>query len=42
MKAPSTKIRFAEASKLLDYGFNNFEFKKLATKDDVARNCFGK
>ena len=40
MKAPSTKIRFLEASKLLDYGFSNFEFKKLATKDDVVRNYF--
>ena len=27
MKAPSTKVRFAEAAKLLDYGFNNFTYK---------------
>lgn len=30
MKAPSTKVRFAEAQKLLDYGFNNYEYKCLA------------
>lgn len=38
MKAPSTKIRFQEAEKLLDYGFNNFTFKELAKKDDVVGN----
>ena len=38
MKAPSTKVRFAEAKKLLDYGFNNFEYKKLGSKDDVIKN----
>ena len=36
MKAPSTKVRFAEAEKLLDYGFNNFVYKEFAKKDDVA------
>lgn len=35
MKAPSTKVRFEEAQKLLDYGFQNFEYKKLASKNDV-------
>ena len=35
MKAPSTKIRFAEAEKLLDYGFNNFVYKDFGKKDDV-------
>lgn len=34
MKAPSTKVRFAEAQKLLDYGFNNYEYKELAKKGD--------
>lgn len=38
MKAPNTKIRFAEAQKLLDYGFSNFEYKKLASKGDVIKD----
>lgn len=38
MKAPNTKIRFAEAQKLLDYGFANFEYKKLANKGDVIKD----
>ena len=37
MKAPSTKVRFAEAQKLLDYGFNHFEYKKLANKGDIVK-----
>lgn len=37
MKAPSTKVRFAEAQKLLDYGFNSFSFKELGKKDDVVK-----
>ena len=37
MKAPSTKIRFAEAQKLLDYGFNTFSFKQFGKKDDVVK-----
>lgn len=32
MKAPTTKVRFSEAQKLLDYGFNNYEYKLLAKK----------
>ncbi len=36
MKAPTTKIRFSEAQKLLDYGFSNFTYKKLATKGDTV------
>lgn len=38
MKAPSTKIRFAEAQKLLDYGFNNFSFKEFGKKGDTVKN----
>lgn len=38
MKAPNTKTRFAEAQKLLDYGFANFEYKKLANKGDVIKD----
>ena len=37
MKAPSTKVRFAEAQKLLDYGFNKFTFKSFGNKDDVIQ-----
>ena len=37
MKAPSTKVRFSEAQKLLDYGFNNYEYKKLANKGDFVK-----
>jgi len=39
MKAPTTKIRFAEAQKLLDYGFNNYEYKTLAHKGDVLKQA---
>ena len=37
MKAPTTAIRFSEAQKLLDYGFNHYEYKKLANKGDVVK-----
>ena len=37
MKASTTKIRFAEAQKLLDYGFNKYTFKKFATKGDIIK-----
>lgn len=37
MKAPSTKIRFAEAQKLLDYGFNNFSFKEFSKEGDIVK-----
>lgn len=37
MKAPSTKIRFAEAQKLLDYGFNTYSFKQFAKKQEIAQ-----
>lgn len=37
MKAPSTKVRFAEAQKLLDYGFSKFSFKSFGNKDDVIQ-----
>lgn len=38
MKGETSKIRFAEASKLLDYGFSNFEYIKYSNKGDVAQN----
>lgn len=33
MKAPSTKVRFSEAQKLLDYGFSNYSYISFAKKD---------
>ena len=38
MKAPSTKVRFAEAQKLLDYGFNTFSFKSFGKKDEIVKS----
>ena len=38
MKAPSTKVRFAEAQKLLDYGFSKFSFKSFGNKNDIIQN----
>lgn len=37
MKAPSTKVRFSEAQKLLDYGFNKFSFKNFGNKNDIIQ-----
>jgi D-alanyl-D-alanine carboxypeptidase (penicillin-binding protein 5/6) len=37
MKAPSTKVRFEEATKVLDYGFNTFSFEQFGNKDDVVK-----
>lgn len=39
MKAPTTKIRFAEAQKLLDYGFSNYQYKDLATRGTVLKEA---
>lgn len=38
MKADTSKVRFAEATKLLDYGFSNFEFVKYSNKGDIAKS----
>ncbi len=37
MKAPTSAIRFSEAKKLLDFGFNTYEFKELGKKDDIVQ-----
>ena len=37
MKAPSSKIRFENATKLLDYGFNTFSYKEFGKKGDVIK-----
>ena len=38
MKAPSTKLRFAEAKKLLDYGFSNYSYTEFVKKDTVLKS----
>jgi len=38
MKGETSNIRFAEAKKLLDYGFSNFEYYKYSNKGDVVKN----
>lgn len=35
MKAPSTAVRFSEATKLLDYGFSNYAYVSFAKKDCI-------
>lgn len=37
MKAPDGKIRFAEASKLLDYGFSNYSYKEFGKTGDIVK-----
>lgn len=37
MKAPTTKIRFDDAKKLLDYGFTNYKFETTTTKDNIVQ-----
>jgi len=38
MAAPTSPIRFSEASKLLDYGFANYNTVEIAKKDGVVGN----
>ena len=38
MKAPTTKIRFSEATKLLDFGFSKFSYKEFGKKDDLVKS----
>ena len=37
MKAPTSKLRFSCTSSLLDYGFSNFSFSKLADKGNFVQ-----
>ena len=37
MKAPTTKIRFGEATKLLDYGFANYTSKSFGNTGDIIQ-----
>ena len=38
MKAPTSAIRFSNASTLLDYGFNTLSYKSFATKGEVFKS----
>ena len=38
MKAPTSAKRFKSASSLLDFGFANFEYKKMISKDNIIKN----
>lgn len=38
MKAPTSVIRFKNATSLLDYGFSNFEFSSLGKKGDIVQS----
>ena len=38
MKAPTTKVRFNEATKLLDYGFSNYSYKEFGKTGDVVKS----
>ena len=38
LKAPTPQIRFSESKLLLDYGFSNFESKKICSKNDIFKN----
>jgi len=37
MRGETSSIRFAEAQKLLDYGFSNFEYVEFSKKDDIIK-----
>ena len=37
MKAPTSSLRFSNASTLLDYGFTNYEFKSLANSQAIIK-----
>lgn len=38
MKAPTTKVRFSEATKLLDYGFSNYSYKEFGNTNDTVKS----
>ena len=37
MKAPTSALRFSNATSLLDYGFNNFSYASFGNKGDVVK-----
>lgn len=38
MKAPTSAIRFSNASSLLDYGFSNYSYKSFGTQGEVVKS----
>lgn len=40
MKAPTPKVRFSEAEKLLDYGFSNYSYKSFANSGDILKSVY--
>ena len=38
MKAPTSAKRFEEAKKILDYGFNNYQFKQFGKNGEIVGN----
>lgn len=38
LKAPTTKVRFSEAQKLLDYGFTNYTYFESGKKEDIVKS----
>lgn len=38
MRGETSAIRFSEAQKLLDYGFNNFEYIECSKKNDFVKS----
>lgn len=40
MRGETSPIRFAEAQKLLDYGFNNFEYYSCTNTNDILKDVF--
>ena len=39
MRAETSKVRFSEASKLLNYGFGNYQYNQVATKGEPVGEC---
>lgn len=37
MKGETSQIRFSEAQKLLDYGFNTYEYTNFSNKGDIVK-----
>ena len=38
MKAPSSAIRFSNATSLLDYGFNNYSYKTFGSQGEILKS----
>lgn len=38
MKAPTSALRFSNATSLLDYGFNNYSYKSFGTQGEIVKS----